>query len=164
MGDILAVLGSALGTLGTMAWIAYRMEKKNEGIGGLTCTILSATFFVLWLIVFTSVYLLIGHCLELFGMTRAPNLVRIFWPEALLPYAPFVLTTYCWIETTILLFYFVRHEGETEEEKASRLRWHVELMRKFHNRFWIVMFVVWVFVQVYYRTTWLSWIPVPAPL
>ena len=61
MGDILAVLGTALGALGTMIGIAYRMEKKNEGIGGLTCTILSVTFLVLWLIVFTSIYLLIGH-------------------------------------------------------------------------------------------------------
>lgn len=164
MGDILAVLGTALGTLGTMIGIAYHMEKKNEGIGGLTCTILSVTFLVLWLIVFTSIYLLIGHCLELFGLSRAPYLVRVFWPEALLPYAPFVLTFYSWVETTILLFYFVRHDGETDEERADRFRWHVGQMRKFHNRFWIALFVVWVLVQVYYRTTWLSWIPVPAPL
>ena len=160
--EILTILGTILGS---MILVANHVEKKKaEGIGGLTCFVLSAAFFVFWLILFYSVYLLIGNSLALFGQERAPYLIRVLWPTELLPYAPFFATAFAWWETTLFLIYWVYPKDETEQERRKRLDWYVQLMRRSTRKWMQAYFLIWAIVQIYYRTSWLSWIPLPDPI
>lgn len=158
--EILATLTAVLGSV--MA-VAYQVEKKN-GINGLTCLLLCAGMGVFWLIVFYSIYFLVGSSLEMFGQPRAPYLIRVLWPEALLPYAPLVASLFAWSVTTRVLPYWIRHENETEEERHERLTFFVNQARRHAIFLGKLYILVWLLVQFAYRCPLAQMIPLPTPL
>lgn len=160
MGEILTVLG---GVLSGVMLVAYRIEKQ-KGIQGVTCALLCAAAIPFWLIVFYSVYLLVGDALELFGQPRAPYLIRVLWPESLLPYAPLVASILAWWETALFLPYWIKVENETQEERRDRLNWYLKRVRRSSVKWLLAYAAFWVVIQIWYRVPFFATIELPAPL
>lgn len=157
------ILTALSATLGAVMTVSYQVEKKG-GIGGLTCLLLSFAALIAWLIVFYSIYLLVGNTLEYFGQPKAPYLIRLFWPEDLLPYAPLLLSVFAWWHTNLILPYWVRRGDETEEELADRLRWHMERIRRSLLAWFIGYLIILLAVQAVYRCPRFSWVFTLKPL
>lgn len=161
MGSILSTLAALLGA---MATLFYYLEKRGGHLSGLGCGLLIAAAVPFWLIVSFSVYLLAGEVLAMFGLPRAPYLVRVLWPEALLPYAPFLAAAFGWWHTALLLPYFAYPEGATQEELRERRAWfRAAFERSF--RWWCLGYLaLWAAVQIVCRVPFFRSIPLPAPL
>lgn len=157
---ILTALGA---TLGAVMTVSYNIKTKG-GISGLTCLLLSFGALVAWLIVFYSIYLLVGNTLEYFGQPKAPYLIRLFWPEALLPYAPLLLSIFAWWHTILILPYWVRRGDETEEELFDKLQWHMGRIRYSLWAWFIGYVIVLLAIQTIYRCPWFSWVFTLEPL
>ena len=143
MGSILSTLAALLGA---MATLFYYLEKRGGHLSGLGCGLLIAAAVPFWLIVSFSVYLLAGEVLAMFGLPRAPYLVRVLWPEAR------------------LLTYFAYPEGATQEELRERRAWfRAAFERSF--RWWCLGYLaLWAAVQIVCRVPFFRSIPLPAPL
>lgn len=161
MGSILSTLAALLGAVVTLF---YYLEKQGGRLSGLGCGLLIAAAIPFWLILSFSIYLLAGEVLATFGLPRAPYLVRVLWPEALLPYAPFLVAAFGWWHTALLLPYFVYPEGTKEEELRERRAWfRAAFGRSF--RWWCLGYLaLWAVVQIVCRVPFFRSIPLPEPL
>ena len=148
---------------GVMA-LAHHLEKRGQTINGLTCALLIGVAFPFWLVVFYSIYFLVGYALQMFGQSLNPFPINILWPRSLLPFAPLVVAVFCWWQTLLALPYWVRSKDLSEDELNERRQWFLKRVKKSSQRWIIAYFLLWVIVQAFHRVPCLANIQWPSAL